>query len=231
MSSCSCGSSVASQGCKDTVHGQAGCARWVLKGDRSCGSSQLVIDAKADTSPVTEADRKAEAAMRAIIQDSVPTHGVFGEEEGLSVGRGSGHAAAAAGPSYLWVLDPIDGTKSFITGERTGYGYHSAGDARCCGLYRRHQLTLRRFILPGAQTLCCQHQYQHLNIAQRLLILVPRMPLFKTCLNLVRSGGFKPVKAHSDTVRHLLQGSHCMGRLLHCCAMGCPSWASLTSPS
>ena len=77
--------------------------------------SQLVIDAKADTSPVTEADRKAEAAMRAIIQESVPAHGVFGEEGGLSVGQGSSEAAAA-GPSYLWVLDPIDGTKSFITG-------------------------------------------------------------------------------------------------------------------
>ena len=62
--------------------------------------------------------------MRAIIQESVPAHGVFGEEEGLSMGTGSSHAAAA-GPSYLWVLDPIDGTKSFITGDSTGCVMHT----------------------------------------------------------------------------------------------------------
>lgn len=41
----------------------------------------------------------------------VPEHGVFGEEHGVK--RGSG-----AGADYMWVLDPIDGTKSFITGGR-----------------------------------------------------------------------------------------------------------------
>ena len=83
-----------------------------------CYRSQLVIDAKADASPVTEADRKAEAAMRALIQQTFPAHGVFGEEEGLTMGSGGsgGSGVDAAGPSYLWVLDPIDGTKSFITG-------------------------------------------------------------------------------------------------------------------
>jgi len=40
----------------------------------------------------------------------VPEHGVFGEEHGLKFGSG-------AGTPYMWVLDPIDGTKSFITGE------------------------------------------------------------------------------------------------------------------
>jgi len=76
-----------------------------------------VIDAKADASPVTEADRKAEAAMRSLIQQTFPSHGVFGEEEGLTVGSGGGGGDdEAARPNYLWVLDPIDGTKSFITG-------------------------------------------------------------------------------------------------------------------
>ena len=40
----------------------------------------------------------------------VPEHGVFGEEHGLKFGSGGGSP-------YMWVLDPIDGTKSFITGE------------------------------------------------------------------------------------------------------------------
>src|SRR5215207_3218192 len=56
--------------------------------------------------PVTAADRAAEGAMRALIQRTFPDHGIIGEE------FGSEHTDA----EYVWVLDPIDGTKSFIAG-------------------------------------------------------------------------------------------------------------------
>jgi len=56
--------------------------------------------------PVTAADRAAEAAMRALIKRTFPEHGVIGEEFG----------ADRAEAEYVWVLDPIDGTKSFICG-------------------------------------------------------------------------------------------------------------------
>jgi len=56
--------------------------------------------------PVTAADRAAEDAMRALIRKNFPAHGILGEE------YGSEHAEA----EYVWVLDPIDGTKSFISG-------------------------------------------------------------------------------------------------------------------
>jgi myo-inositol-1(or 4)-monophosphatase len=56
--------------------------------------------------PVTAADRAAEAAMRTLIRRTFPGHGVIGEE------YGDEHADA----EYVWVLDPIDGTKSFISG-------------------------------------------------------------------------------------------------------------------
>jgi myo-inositol-1(or 4)-monophosphatase len=56
--------------------------------------------------PVTAADRAAEATMRALIKRSFPEHGIVGEE------YGNEHAHA----EYVWVLDPIDGTKSFISG-------------------------------------------------------------------------------------------------------------------
>ncbi|HLL29174.1 MAG TPA: histidinol-phosphatase [Xanthobacteraceae bacterium] len=56
--------------------------------------------------PVTAADRAAEHAMRALIRDTFPQHGIIGEE----FGEQNPHAA------YVWVLDPIDGTKSFISG-------------------------------------------------------------------------------------------------------------------
>ena len=56
--------------------------------------------------PVTEADRAAEAAMRRLIAQTFPAHGVVGEEYGLDRPEAE----------YVWVLDPIDGTKSFISG-------------------------------------------------------------------------------------------------------------------
>jgi inositol-phosphate phosphatase/L-galactose 1-phosphate phosphatase/histidinol-phosphatase len=71
----------------------------------------IAVDVKADASPVTAADRAAEAAMRALIAARAPSHAVFGEEAGLTRG------AAGGGEQYVWVLDPIDGTKSFITGK------------------------------------------------------------------------------------------------------------------
>jgi len=56
--------------------------------------------------PVTAADRAAEAAMRAMIRRNFPDHGILGEEYG----------AERTDAEYVWVLDPIDGTKSFISG-------------------------------------------------------------------------------------------------------------------
>lgn len=67
---------------------------------------RVPVDIKADESPVTRADREAEQAMRALIAESYPDHGVLGEE----FGRDQAEA------EYVWVLDPIDGTKRFITG-------------------------------------------------------------------------------------------------------------------
>lgn len=61
---------------------------------------------KDDASPVTEADRAAELAMRAIIERERPNDGIIGEEFGEKPGT-SGR---------VWVLDPIDGTRSFIAG-------------------------------------------------------------------------------------------------------------------
>ena len=66
----------------------------------------LAIEDKADASPVTVADKETERAMRAVLAEKVPDHGIFGEEHGRS----------GLDRRYVWVLDPIDGTRSFITG-------------------------------------------------------------------------------------------------------------------
>ncbi len=68
--------------------------------------TKLSADQKSDLSPVTEADRAAERAMRALITAQDPTQGILGEEFGLE----------NPDSPLRWVLDPIDGTRAFITG-------------------------------------------------------------------------------------------------------------------
>jgi len=68
--------------------------------------ARLAAELKDDLSPVTAADRAAEQAMRAVLRARFPGHGVLGEEFGLE------NPDAA----LRWVLDPIDGTRAFITG-------------------------------------------------------------------------------------------------------------------
>ena len=66
----------------------------------------LVVSDKADLSPVTAADRAAEETMRRLIEARFPGHGILGEEFGR----------VREDAEFAWVLDPIDGTKSFISG-------------------------------------------------------------------------------------------------------------------
>jgi histidinol-phosphatase len=63
-------------------------------------------DFPAGFDPVTTADREAEAAIRALIRHTYPEHGILGEEQGVEAGRAA----------LTWVIDPIDGTRSFMTG-------------------------------------------------------------------------------------------------------------------
>ena len=66
------------------------------------------VEAKGDNSPVTRADREAEAAMRALIDQHYPDHAIYGEEGGQK----------KTISEYCWVIDPIDGTRAFIEGRR-----------------------------------------------------------------------------------------------------------------
>lgn len=64
---------------------------------------------KRDSSPVTIADRAAEQAMRGVLRERLPGHGILGEE----------FDTENEGAEWTWVLDPIDGTRAFITGRPT----------------------------------------------------------------------------------------------------------------
>ena len=72
---------------------------------RSC----IDVQDKIDGSPATEADRRAELCMRKILADRYPAYGMYGEEYGCE----------RPGASLRWVLDPLDGTRAFITGRPT----------------------------------------------------------------------------------------------------------------
>src|SRR5258708_13245836 len=71
---------------------------------RSLYQRNIEIRIKADKSPVTEADVRCELAIREIIEARFPGHGFYGEETGM-------HRPDA---EYLWIVDPIDGTKAFV---------------------------------------------------------------------------------------------------------------------
>jgi len=70
----------------------------------------LVITAKPDMTPVTAADHAVERALRERIREARPGHAVLGEEYGAADGDGSG---------WRWVIDPIDGTRSYSRGNET----------------------------------------------------------------------------------------------------------------
>ena len=64
------------------------------------------VEDKADNSPVTVADRLAETVIRQMINDKYPSHDILGEEHGFK----------NTGSRWKWVIDPIDGTRSFVSG-------------------------------------------------------------------------------------------------------------------
>jgi len=67
----------------------------------------MKVDIKPDKSPLTRADSDAEAAMRALVEAAFPDHGIVGEEM----------ETRNPGADRVWILDPIDGTQSFVTGK------------------------------------------------------------------------------------------------------------------
>lgn len=80
-----------------------------LAGRRTLAHYQTGVyaDYKADDTPITIADRQAEELIRARIEERYPTHTIVGEEYGLKESQGASHR---------WIIDPIDGTKSFMRG-------------------------------------------------------------------------------------------------------------------
>lgn len=100
-------------------------------------TGQVQVITKPDQTPVTIADREAEALMRRLIESHYPEHQVLGEEEGLS---------GKDGAEYQWVLDPIDGTRPFI--------HKVPLFGTLIGLLRKGQPVLGAIHIPPSGELC-----------------------------------------------------------------------------
>ena len=87
---------------------EVACEAAMLGGKRTLAyfNAGVTVETKADATPVTLADRESELAIRARIRSSYPEHSILGEEGGLETGT----------PDYKWIIDPLDGTKSFVRG-------------------------------------------------------------------------------------------------------------------
>jgi histidinol-phosphatase len=84
-----------------TAHAAADAAETVIRHYYEAG---VEIEIKPDATPVTRADVESEEAIRAVIRERFPDHGFYGEETGQS----------DIDAEYVWLIDPIDGTKSFV---------------------------------------------------------------------------------------------------------------------
>lgn len=73
---------------------------------RRCFRDRVPVEIKPDGSPVTQADKDSERVLRELIERTYPDHGIAGEE----------YPTVREDAAYMWVLDPIDGTKSFLAG-------------------------------------------------------------------------------------------------------------------
>ncbi|EIJ42885.1 histidinol-phosphate phosphatase HisN, inositol monophosphatase family [Beggiatoa alba B18LD] len=88
----------------DFINQMANASATIIK---SYFRTHLTVDDKPDTSPVTLADKAVEQKLREMIEKNYPHDGIYGEEFGTK----------NENAEFTWVIDPIDGTKSFITGK------------------------------------------------------------------------------------------------------------------
>jgi histidinol-phosphatase len=87
----------------DVAHAAADAAERVIRARYR--TRDFAVVAKADATPVTEADREAETAIKDVLRAAFPQHAFFGEEFGRE-----------GDSDFLWLIDPIDGTKAFVRG-------------------------------------------------------------------------------------------------------------------
>ena len=154
--------------------------------------------------PVTEADRAAEAAMRRLIQLTFPNHGIIGEEFGPFQSEAE----------YVWVLDPIDGTKSFIAGLPIwGSLIGLLHEGRPVYGMMVQPFTMERFTGDGWGAVWrgpgCDHQMTERKLSTRRCFELKEATLLTTSPLLYAPGKLAPFRRVEERVRLSRYGGDC----------------------
>jgi myo-inositol-1(or 4)-monophosphatase len=165
--------------------------------------SHLAVDSKAAAGlfdPVTEADRGAEKVIRALIRQHYPGHGIIGEEFG----------SESVDAEYVWVIDPIDGTKAFISGMLTwgtlvGLLHHGQP---VLGVLDQPYLR-ERFIGNGKQAVCFGRYGESVLTARRHTELADAVVWVSSTV-VTMPDLFKRVQKLGERVKLLRYGSDCL---------------------
>jgi inositol-phosphate phosphatase / L-galactose 1-phosphate phosphatase / histidinol-phosphatase len=161
----------------------------------------LAVETKADASPVTAADREIEAFIRERIRKRYPSHGLLGEEHGADAGSGG----------HTWVIDPIDGTKSFISGMPT-FGTLIAlldGATPVLGIIDHPALRERWAGIAGAPT-----RHNGVVCRARSCTRIEDAVLFATTPDMFKGAARASFEAVSTSVRMRRFGADCYGYAL-----------------
>lgn len=163
---------------------------------------------KAGFDPVTEADRKAEAAIRTMIEKAYPDHGILGEEFGETTGDGV----------HRWVIDPIDGTRAFISGLPlwgTLVGLTARGVARAG--FMAQPFTGELYAADGTGSFSIAKDGSRTKIAARRGVAVQDAIMFTTGPELMVGDNEARFRKLRDSVKLTRYGTDCYGAVLVAC--------------
>jgi histidinol phosphatase-like enzyme (inositol monophosphatase family) len=143
-------------------------------------SASLVENKEQDGfDPVTAADKQAEAAIRAVIEEVFPDHGIIGEE----------HGSVRQDASHVWIIDPIDGTRAFISGLPvwgTLVGLRVDGVARAG--FMSQPYTGEFFVADGEKSMLIRKGEEPVRLSTRKRHTISEATLFTTTPALFATG-------------------------------------------
>jgi histidinol-phosphatase len=150
--------------------------------------------------PVTAADRSAEAAIRLLIEQEFPDHGIIGEEFG----------SVRADSSHVWIIDPIDGTRAFITGLPvwgTLVGLKVDGVARAG--FMSQPFTGEFFVADGEKSVLIRNGFETEQLATRKRTAIADATMFTTTPALFTGDKRTAYDRLENTVRLARYGCDC----------------------
>ena len=163
--------------------------------------AKIAIDNKKDASPVTKADRETETLIRELIQKEYPEHGIIGEE----------FAPHNENAEYKWILDPIDGTVSFISGAMS-FGTLIAltkNDEPLLGVY--YHPILKQFLISDGKVAKLNGE----NVKMRVVDSMAEATLLTTDIMLIKQHhSLERFNQLSQKVRYVRGWGDCYGYYL-----------------